>query len=68
MILGGIHYQENDDSDDLEFLSDGWILDTRTDTVRQIVHPVESSPKFLTFDNQNHMLGNDILIALACDD
>ena len=58
IILGG-------KSIEYEPLSDGWIFDTRTDTVQQVIHPSEFTPKFYTLSNQHHMVQNDMIIADA---
>ena len=44
VILGGI-------DNDRRILGDGWVLDTKDDTLRQVLHPCENSLKFFSEDN-----------------
>ena len=56
IILGGI-------DDDYEILSDGWVLDSRNDTMRQVIKPSESSLKFYSDFNHSYKTSNNSVIA-----
>ena len=55
IILGG--YDEN-----VEF-GDGWVFNTRTDTLRKVIEPSENSLKFYSDDNQSYMICENSMIA-----
>ena len=61
VLVGGI----NEDGD---ALSDGWVLETRTDTLRQIIYPSFDSLKFSSDKNQSFKVCNNQIIAQVQDD
>ena len=61
VLVGGT----NEEGDDL---SDGWVLDTRTDTLRQIIYPSPDSLKFSSDKNQSFKVCNNQIIAQVQDD
>ena len=42
---------------------DGWVFDTRTDTIRQIIQPTANSFKFNSDKNQSFMTSQGSVIA-----
>ena len=53
IILGGLD------------LDDGYLLDTRTDTLREVIEPYENSPKLYSKYNQSYMICENTVIANA---
>ena len=58
VILGGAN-------DEFEKFGDGWIFDTVTETIRQVIRPYKNSFKFNVNDNQCYMTRQNSLLALA---
>ena len=56
IILGGIDYKEIG-------LNDGWILDSQTDTLKQVMRPYLNSLKLSSKCNQSYMFGQNKIIA-----
>ena len=56
IILGGQDYQGSN-------FGDGWVLDSVTDTLKQVIRPDANSLKFFTRYNQSYRTNQNTIIA-----
>ena len=49
-------------------MSDGWVFDSVTDTVSQVIQPAENSPKLWAWSNQSYILRPNSVIFQAKDE